>query len=121
MRHRVKTEKLQRNAPQRRALLSNLVCALVENGRIKTTLAKAKALRPVAEKMITLGKKGDIHSRRLAFSFLRQKKVVKILFEKRAAAAASRFGGYCRILKLGPRKSDSAQMAYIEWVDSPST
>jgi len=80
MRHRSKTVKLKRNASQRRALLANLACNLIEHGRIKTTLGKAKALRPVAEKMITLGKRGDLHARRLALAFLRQKDAVKKLF-----------------------------------------
>lgn len=117
MRHRKKTAKLQRNASQRRALLSGLACSLIRERRIRTTLARAKALRPVAERLVTLGKRGDLHARRQAAAFLRQKEAVKKLFEDVAGACAARQGGYCRIVKLGPRHSDSAPMAYIEWVD----
>jgi large subunit ribosomal protein L17 len=118
MRHRRNTTKLKRTASHRRSLLANLACSLIEHGRIKTTLGKAKALRPVAEKMITLGKRGDLHARRLAVAFLRQKDTVKKLFEEVAPASATRQGGYCRITKLGVRMSDAAPMAYIEWVDN---
>ncbi|OYU99040.1 MAG: 50S ribosomal protein L17 [Verrucomicrobiales bacterium VVV1] len=117
MRHRRNTTKLKRTASHRRSLLANLACSLIQHGRIKTTLGKAKALRPVAEKMITLGKRGDLHARRLAVAFLRQKDTVKKLFEEVAPASANRQGGYCRITKLGVRMSDAAPMAYIEWVD----
>ena len=117
MRHRSKTVKLKRNASHRRALLANLVCSLIEHGRIKTTLGKAKALRPVAEKLVTLAKRDDLHSRRLAIAFLHQKETVKKLFAEVAPAAKDRQGGYCRITKLGARMTDSAQMAIIEWVD----
>ncbi len=92
--------------------------SLIVHQRIKTTLAKAKAVRPFAEKMLTLGKRGDLHARRLAVSYLGQKDAVKKLFEDLAPRAASRSGGYTRIVKLGPRQSDSAPMAYIEWVDA---
>ena len=118
MRHRNKTSKLKRNASHRRALLANLACSLIENGRIKTTLAKAKAVRPLAEKMVTLGKRGDLHARRIAAGYLGQKDAVKKLFAEIAPRAADRKGGYTRIIKLGQRLSDSAPMAYIEWVDS---
>ena len=117
MRHRRKTVKLQRNASQRRALLTNLACSLIEHGRIRTTLAKAKALRPMAEKMVTLAKRGDLHARRQAIAFLRHKNIAKKLFEEVAPASKDRQGGYCRITKLGARMSDSAPMAYIEWTD----
>ena len=117
MRHRKKTAKLQRNASQRKALLSGLACSLIRERRIRTTLAKAKALRPVAEKLVTLGKRGDLHARRQAAAFLRQKEIVSKLFADVAPACSDRQGGYCRIVKLGPRFSDSAPMAYIEWVD----
>ena len=117
MRHRSKTVKLKRNASHRRALLANLACNLIEHGRIKTTLGKAKALRPVAEKLVTLAKRDDLHSRRLAIAFLHQKETVKKLFAEVAPASKDRQGGYCRITKLGARMSDSAQMAVIEWVD----
>ena len=117
MRHRKKTAKLQRNSSQRKALLSGLACSLIRERRIRTTLAKAKALRPVAERLATLGKRGDVHARRQAAAFLRHKEVVSKLFADVAPACADRQGGYCRIVKLGPRHSDSAPMAYIEWVD----
>ncbi len=120
MRHRRSTTKLKRTAAHRRSLLANLACSLIEHGRIKTTLAKAKALRPVAEKLVTLAKRDDLHSRRLAIAFLRQKETVKKLFAEVAPAAKDRQGGYCRITKLGPRPSDAAPMAFIEWVDRPS-
>jgi large subunit ribosomal protein L17 len=120
MRHRSKTAKLKRNASHRKALLSNLACSLIEHGRIRTTLGKAKALRPVAEKLITLAKRNDLHSRRLAIAYLHQKDIVKKLFAEVAPASKDRQGGYCRITKLGPRMSDSAPMAYIEWVDRPA-
>lgn len=117
MRHQKKTVKLGRKVEHRDALLANQVCSLIEHKRIKTTLAKAKAVRPLAEKMVTLGKRGDLHARRLAISYLRQPSTVKVLFEKIAPAAAERKGGYTRIIKLGQRQSDSAPMAYLEWVD----
>ncbi len=121
MRHRSKTVKLKRNASHRRALLANLACSLIEHGRIKTTLGKAKALRPVAEKLITLAKRDDLHSRRLAIAFLHHKDTVQKLFTETAPASKDRKGGYCRITKLGARMSDSAPMAIIEWVDQAAT
>ena len=128
MRHRNKTSKLQRPKAHRRSLLANQACSLIEEGQIKTTLAKAKALRPVVEKLVTLGKKGivadsagekakGVHYRRQALAFLRQKKSVSTLFNEIATASIDRVGGYTRITKLGPRESDSAPMAYISWVD----
>ncbi|MGI8435912.1 MAG: 50S ribosomal protein L17 [Chthoniobacterales bacterium] len=119
MRHQKKTVKLGRTAEHRKALLANQVCSLIEHQRIKTTLAKAKAVRPLAEKMVTLGKKGSLHARRTALAVLRQKDAVKKLFDDIAPRAADRKGGYTRIVKLGARKSDSAPVAFIEWVDSP--
>ena len=118
MRHQKKTIKLGRTADHRRALLANQVCALIQHQRIKTTLAKAKAVRPLAERMVTLGKNGSIHARRRALAVLRQKNVVKKLFDDIAQRSAERNGGYTRIVKLGARKSDSARMAFIEWVDA---
>ena len=118
MRHQKKTVKLGRTASHRDAMLANQVCSLIEHKRIKTTLAKAKAVRPLAEKMVTLGKRGDLHARRLAAGYLGQKDAVKKLFAEIAPRAADRKGGYTRIIKLGQRLSDSAPMAYIEWVDS---
>ncbi len=119
MRHRRNTTKLKRTAAHRRSLLANLACSLIEHGSIRTTLAKAKALRPVAEKMIGLGKRGDLHARRQAVAFLRQKDIAKKLFEEVAPLSKDRQGGYCRITKLGARMTDSAPMAVIEWVDQP--
>jgi large subunit ribosomal protein L17 len=113
----MKTVKLGRLAAHRDAMLANQVVSLIEHQRIKTTLAKARAVRPFAEKMVTLGKRGDLHARRLAAAYLGQKDAVKKLFEEVAPRAATRNGGYTRIIKLGPRQSDSALMAYIEWVD----
>src|SRR6188472_3206632 len=117
MRHQKKTVKLGRTADHRRALLANQVCALIEHQRIKTTLAKAKAVRPLAERMVTLGKNGSIHARRTALATLRQKSAVRKLFDDVAPRSAGRNGGYTRIVRLGQRKSDSAPMAFIEWVD----
>ena len=118
MNHGRKVVKLKRSAAHRRALLANLVCSLVEHRRIRTTLAKAKALRPFAERMLTLAKRGDLHARRTAVSYLRQQGPVKKLFEEIAPASMERKGGYTRIIKLGQRMSDSAPMAFIEWVDN---
>ena len=117
MRHQKKTVKLGRSQAHRDSLLSNQVCSLIEHRRIKTTLAKAKATKPLAERMVTLGKKGDLHARRTALSYLKHKDIVKKLFTEIAPAAADRKGGYTRIVKLGARLSDSAPMAYLEWVD----
>ena len=119
MRHQKKTVKLGRTAEHRKALLANQVCSLIEHQRIKTTLAKAKAVRPLAEKMVTLGKQGSLHARRTALAVLRQKDAVKKLFADIAPRSAGRKGGYTRIIKLGMRKSDAAQVAFIEWVDAP--
>ncbi len=119
MRHQKKTIKLGLTAAHRKAMLANQVCSLIEHQRIKTTLAKAKAVRPLAEKMVTLGKKGSLHARRTALATLRQRDAVKKLFDDIAPRAADRNGGYTRIVKLGARKSDSAPIAFIEWVDAP--
>lgn len=119
MRHQKNTVKLGRTAAHRDALLANQVCSLIEHHRIKTTLAKAKAVRPLAEKMITLGKKGTLHARRTALAVLRQKDAVKKLFDDVAPRSAERKGGYTRIIKLGYRQSDAAAVAFIEWVDAP--
>src|SRR5689334_8666161 len=118
MRHQKKTVRLGRKAEHRKALLANQVCSLIEHRRIKTTLAKAKAVRPIAEKMVTLGKNGSIHARRTAFATLRQKDAVKKLFDEIAPASTDRNGGYTRIIRLGQRHSDSASMALLEWVDA---
>ena len=119
MRHQKKTVKLGRTAEHRKALLANQVCSLIEHQRIKTTLAKAKAVRPLAEKMVTLGKKNSLHARRTALAVLRQKDAVQKLFADIAPRSKERNGGYTRIVKLGQRKSDSAPIAFIEWVDAP--
>jgi large subunit ribosomal protein L17 len=118
MRHQKKTIKLGRTAAHRKSLLANQVCSLIEHERIKTTLAKAKAVRPLAERMVTLGKSGSLHARRTALAVLRQKGAVKKLFDNIAPRSVSRNGGYTRIVKLGQRKSDSAPVAFIEWVDA---
>ena len=118
MRHGRKTIKLQRRADHRNALLANLVCSLIEHKQIKTTVAKAKAVRPFADRMVTLGKRGDLHARRTAIGYLHSKDTVKELFDKVAPAASHRQGGYTRIIKLGQRPTDSAPMAFIEWVDN---
>jgi large subunit ribosomal protein L17 len=118
MRHQKKTIKLGRTAEHRKALLANQVCSLIEHERIKTTLAKAKAVRPLAEKMVTLGKNGSLHARRTALAVLRQKNAVKKLFDNIAPRSTDRNGGYTRIIRLGQRKSDSASIAFIEWVDA---
>ena len=119
MRHQKKTVKLGRTAEHRKALLANQVCSLIEHQRIKTTLAKAKAVRPLAEKMVTLGKTGTLHARRTALAVLRQKDAVKKLFDDIAPRSTDRRGGYTRIIKLGQRKSDAAPVAFLEWVDAP--
>lgn len=123
MRHRNKTVKLGRTAEHRNALLANQACSLIEHGRIKTTLAKAKAVRPIAEKLVTQAKRGGLHARRNALALLRNNsartaRAVTKLFAEIGPRSADREGGYTRIIKLGPRPSDAAPMAYIEWVDA---
>jgi len=117
MRHARSGKKLGRDSAHRKALYSNLAGALIEHGRIETTEAKAKAVKPFAERMITLGKRGDIHARRLALAALRSNDVVHQLFADVAPRFADRPGGYTRIVKLGPRQGDAAHMAYLELVD----
>jgi large subunit ribosomal protein L17 len=117
VRHRRAGKKLGRDASHRKALYSNLAGALIEHGRIKTTEAKAKAVKPFAEQMITLGKRGDLHARRLALAELRSQDVVHQLFADVAPRFADRPGGYTRIVKLGPRPGDAADMVYLELVD----
>jgi large subunit ribosomal protein L17 len=117
MRHRRSGKKLGRDSAHRRALYSNLAGSLIEHGRIKTTVAKAKAVKPFAEQMITLGKRGDLHARRLALAELRSQDVVHVLFADVAPRFADRPGGYTRIVKLGPRLGDAAEMVYLELVD----
>ena len=117
MRHRRAGKKLGRDSAHRKALYSNLAGALIEHGRIKTTEAKAKAVKPFAEQMITLGKRGGLHARRLALAELRSQDVVHQLFADVAPRFADRPGGYTRIVKLGPRLGDAAEMVYLELVD----
>lgn len=139
MRHLKRTAKLGRTSEHRNAMLVNLVSSLIKHKRVTTTFAKAKAARSVAEKMVTLGKKGTLHARRLAAARLRaqgraldqskaeRKKwrqnedVVHILFDQIAPVFKDRKGGYTRIVKLGERRGDVARMAILEWVETPPT
>jgi large subunit ribosomal protein L17 len=117
MRHARSGKKLGRDSAHRKALYSNLAGALIEHGRIQTTEAKAKAVKPFAEKLITLGKRGDLHARRQALAALRSNDVVHRLFADVAPRFADRPGGYTRIVRLGPRQGDAAEMVYLELVD----
>jgi large subunit ribosomal protein L17 len=117
MRHHRAGKKLGRDSAHRKALYANLACSLIEHGRIRTTEAKAKAVKPFAEQMITLGKRGDLAARRHAAAELRSQDVVKKLFDDVAPRFAERPGGYSRIVKLGPRQGDAADMVYLELVD----
>jgi large subunit ribosomal protein L17 len=117
MRHARSGKKLGRDSAHRKALYSNLAGALIEHGRIKTTVTKAKAVKPIAEQMITLGRRGDLHARRQATAFLRSRDVVHKLFADVAPLFKDRPGGYTRIVKIGPRAGDAAEMAYLELVD----
>ena len=143
MRHLKRTAKLGRQFEHRNAMLANMVCSLIKHRRITTTLAKAKAARSVAEKMVTLGKSGTLHDRRLVSARLRQQPrshfkgtpkrkgaverqawresedVIHILFDKIAPVFKERNGGYTRIIRLDQRQGDSAQRAILEWVDLP--
>jgi len=116
MRHRVKGKKLRRDTAHRRALLRNLVTSFLERERIRTSLAKAKAARPLAEKMITLGKRNTLHARRQAARFIFGKEVVKKLFSELGPRFSERPGGYTRIVKIGPRRGDGADMALLELI-----
>jgi len=117
MRHQRSGRKLGRDAAHRKALYANLASAVIEHGRIKTTEAKAKEVRPIVEQMITLGKRGDVAAHRQAVAFLRSKPVAHKLFADVAPRFAERPGGYTRVVKLGPRQGDAAPMAYLELVD----
>ena len=117
MRHRKSGRKLNRTASHRKAMLKNMAAALIKHEQIVTTLPKAKELRPVVEKLITLGKRGDLHARRLAFAKLRDDVMTKKLFDVLADRYRTRPGGYTRVLKAGFRYGDSAAMAVIELVD----
>lgn len=117
MRHQKNTRKLGRTSQHRDAMLANIVASLILHKRVKTTLAKAKAARPLAEKLVTLGKGGTLHDRRLAVAKIGQKDVVGKLFKEIAPGFKDRKGGYTRIVKLGPRQSDAAPVAFLEWVN----
>lgn len=121
MRHLKSTAKLGRKSEHRNMMLANLVCNLIKHNRVVTTVAKAKAARQLAEKMVTLGKQGTLHARRNAIARLHQKDAVGILFKEIAPAQSGRNGGYTRIIKLHQRQGDAAQMAILEWVESLST
>ncbi len=112
----MRPKKLKRTTSQRRALLRGLVKSLLEHEQIETTAAKAKATRPLAEKMITLGKRGDLHSRRQVSSFVNDDAVVRKVFDVLAERYADRPGGYTRVLKKGPRRGDGSPMVIIELV-----
>ena len=116
MRHQRRGRKLGRDSAHRKALYANLASALIEHGRIRTTQAKAKEVRPIVEQMITLGKRGDLHAHRQAVAFLRRKDIAHQLFADIAPRYTERPGGYTRIVKLGPRQGDAAEMAYLELV-----
>jgi large subunit ribosomal protein L17 len=117
MRHGKKGRKLSRTASHRKATLRNLATSLFRHGRIETTTAKAKELRPFAERLITLARRGDLHARRLAAQKIQDRQVLGSLFDEIAPRYAERPGGYARILKLGNRKGDAAEMSLIELVD----
>jgi large subunit ribosomal protein L17 len=117
VRHAKAGRKLGRDSAHRKALYANLACSLIEHGRIKTTEAKAKAVKPFAEQMITLGRRGDLHARRQALAELRSQEIVHKLFSDVGPRMADRPGGYSRIVKLGHRYGDAAEMVYLELVD----
>ena len=117
MRHRAGYRKLNRTHSHRKAMFANMACSLIEHEQIKTTLPKAKELRPIVEKLVTLGKRGDLHARRLAVSKMGQEPAVKKLFSAIAERYKDRQGGYTRIMKAGFRYGDMAPMAIIELVD----
>jgi large subunit ribosomal protein L17 len=137
MRHLKRTAKLGRTGEHRNAMLANLVCSLIQHKRVTTTLAKAKAARPVAEKLVTLGKQGTVSARRLAAARLhahgpaqplskedrrkwrQDNDVIRILFDEIAPAQKDRHGGYTRIVKMHQRQGDASQLAILEWVDLP--
>jgi large subunit ribosomal protein L17 len=117
VKHRRSGRKLGRDASHRKALYANLTSALIEHGRIKTTAAKAKEVRPVAEQMITLGRRGGVPARRQALKYLRSQDVVHKLFSEVGPRFVDRPGGYSRIVRIGPRQGDAAEMVYLELVD----
>jgi len=117
VRHHRTGRKLGRDAAHRKALYANLSAALIEHGRIQTTEAKAKEVRPIVEQLITLGRRGDVAAHRRAVAFLRSKPITHKLFAEVAPRFADRPGGYTRIVKIGPRQGDAAPMVYLELVD----
>ena len=117
MRHRVHTFKVGRTSSHRRAMLANMVSSLIEHGQITTSLVKAKEARRFAEKLVTMAKSDNVHHRRLAVARIHDKSAVKKLFDEIAPKYADRNGGYCRIIKTGPRRGDAAEMCIIELVD----
>lgn len=121
MRHRKHTFKIGRSGAHRKALLANQVCSLINEGQIRTTVVKAKETRRLAERMVTLGKIGDLHHRRLAISRLRNKEAVAALFAEVAPKFSSRDGGYTRIIRLGERIGDGAEMCILQWVEESET
>ncbi|HBZ84476.1 MAG TPA: 50S ribosomal protein L17 [Verrucomicrobia subdivision 6 bacterium] len=120
MRHRQNTTKLGRTSQHRDSMLANLVGSLIRHERVRTTVSRAKAARPVAEKLVTLGKKGSLHHRRMAISALHETDLVHKLFSEIAPRFKDRAGGYTRILKLGYRQGDAAPTALLEWVVRPA-
>jgi large subunit ribosomal protein L17 len=117
MRHGRSGRRLNRTVSHRKALFSNMAASLIEHEQITTTLPKAKELRPIVEKLVTLGKRGDLHARRQAIAAIRSDALVKRLFDTIAPRYAERHGGYLRIMKAGFRQGDNAAMAVIEFVD----
>ncbi len=121
MRHNKRTAKLGMKSQHRRATMANMVCSLIEHSRITTTVTRAKEARRWADRMVTLAKKGSLHHRRQALSFLRQKPAVKKLFAELGEQHADRSGGYTRIIRLGTRRGDAAEMAILEWTGTAVT
>ena len=117
MRHQVRGRKLGRTPAHRKALFRNQLSSLVRDERIRTTLEKAKELRPLAEKVVTQGRRDTLHARRQVNRLISDRELVKKLFEEIAPRYHERPGGYTRIIKLGPRRGDGAEMAYLEFVD----
>ncbi len=117
MRHRVKGKKLNRNLGQRKALYRSLLVSLVKHGQIKTTLAKAKTVRPQIEKLVTIAREGDLAARRRLLKSVPQKEIVTKMIDEIGPRFKKRPGGYLRIVKLGPRSSDQTEMARLEWVE----
>lgn len=121
MRHRKQTFKINRTSSHRRAMMANMACSLIMEGQVKTTVVRAKQLRRVVERMITLGKRGSLHARRQAIAYLRHPAVARYLFEEVSPTFADRQGGYTRILKTGARRGDAAEMCIVEILNEPVT